>query len=263
MNRLLLPLALFLCFRSMAQYKTEHLFYYDVSGRQVKPKEATLMRQLVQLNDTLWETNLYPTNKPRTISFQCSTDDGRLLNGRYITYDAVGHADTIGYYSAGKRVGIWLINTDLQHGGMMIAKQFYSNGELLWQKDTVRLNQERDSLRGRSPAEEIRTKVEIESTFPGGAAAWLRYMNKNLRYPDEAVEKKLMGITVVGFVVDTTGDVEPTSLWLDRSVAYSIDKESLRCISQSGQWTPAIQDGKAVRSYKKQPIIYKLQVFGR
>ena len=46
------------------------------------------------------------------------------------------------------------------------------------------------------------TKVEIESEFPGGAAAWLRYLNKNLRYPDDAVNNEIQGTVVVQFIVD-------------------------------------------------------------
>ncbi len=37
------------------------------------------------------------------------------------------------------------------------------------------------------------TKVEIESSFPGGPQAWLRYLNKNLRFPDEAVNNEISG----------------------------------------------------------------------
>src|ERR1700683_5335637 len=40
------------------------------------------------------------------------------------------------------------------------------------------------------------TKVEIESDFPGGAAAWLRYLNKNLRYPDDAGNNEIQGTLV-------------------------------------------------------------------
>ena len=51
------------------------------------------------------------------------------------------------------------------------------------------------------------TKVEIESEFPGGAAAWLRYLNKNLRYPDDAVNNEIQGTVVVQFIVDKEGNV--------------------------------------------------------
>src|SRR5882757_9454065 len=46
------------------------------------------------------------------------------------------------------------------------------------------------------------TKVEIESEYPGGAAAWLRYLNKNFRYPDDAVNNEVQGTVIVQFIVD-------------------------------------------------------------
>src|ERR1700712_2307920 len=58
------------------------------------------------------------------------------------------------------------------------------------------------------------TKVEIESTYPGGMAAWQRYLQKNLRYPDEAVNNEIQGAVVVKFIVDKEGgvsDVEAVS----------------------------------------------------
>jgi len=51
------------------------------------------------------------------------------------------------------------------------------------------------------------TKVEIESEYPGGAAAWQRYLSKNLHYPDEAVSNEIQGDIVVQFIVDKEGNV--------------------------------------------------------
>ncbi|HMH34780.1 MAG TPA: M56/M15 family metallopeptidase, partial [Puia sp.] len=68
------------------------------------------------------------------------------------------------------------------------------------------------STKGASPAEaafhdsipakttsrqEIFKKVEIESDFPGGPRAWAQYLNKNLHYPDEAVNHEIQGNVVV------------------------------------------------------------------
>ena len=41
------------------------------------------------------------------------------------------------------------------------------------------------------------TKVEIESEFPGGTSAWMRYLNKSLRYPQEAIDNEVQGNVIV------------------------------------------------------------------
>jgi len=263
MKRLLLPLTFLLSYYCRAHYASEKMTYLDENGKSCNEKKAILQKQVIRINDTLWEINLYNKDRPRTASMQSNSADGRVLNGRYITYDVNGYVDTMGTCAGGKRSGVWIISRPGYRHSIMVAAQFYADGELVWQKDTAQINHERDSLLAlpdSNPGKEdqIFVKVEIESEFPGGAAGWLKYLNHNLRYPDEAVNKRLMGQTVVGFIVDKAGDVDPTSIWLDQSVAYYIDKESLLVIYKSGKWTPAIQNGKPVKSYKKQPVIYKM-----
>ena len=102
------------------------------------------------------------------------------------------------------------------------------------------------------------TKVEIESEFPGGAAAWLRYMNKNLRYPDDAVNNEIQGTVVVQFIVDKEGNVSDVQA-ISGPENGGLRDEAVRVIKKSGKWTPAVQNGRQVKSYKKQPIVFKLE----
>ena len=102
------------------------------------------------------------------------------------------------------------------------------------------------------------TKVEIESAFPGGDAAWLRFLNAHLRYPDEAVNKRIQGTVVVQFVVDKQGNVSDVQA-ISGPLIGGLREEAVLVIKNSGKWTPAIQGGRQVKSYKKQPIVFKLE----
>ncbi|MDP4148072.1 MAG: TonB family protein [Bacteroidota bacterium] len=102
------------------------------------------------------------------------------------------------------------------------------------------------------------TKVEIESEYPGGSAAWLRYLNKNFRYPDEAVNNDIQGTVVVQFIVDKEGNVSDVQA-ISGPTDGGLRDEAIRVIKKSGKWTPAIQNGRQVKSYKKQPIVFKLE----
>jgi protein TonB len=102
------------------------------------------------------------------------------------------------------------------------------------------------------------TKVEIESEFPGGAAAWLRYLNKNLRYPDDAVNNEIQGTVIVQFIVDKEGNVSDVTP-ISGPDNGGLREEAVRVIKKSGKWTPAVQNGRQVKSYKKQPIVFKLE----
>jgi protein TonB len=98
--------------------------------------------------------------------------------------------------------------------------------------------------------------VQIESQYPGGVDAWRYFLQKNLQFPSSASENGIEGTVIVQFIVDRTGavsDVEAVS------GPNELREEAVRVIKKSGKWTPAIQNGRQVKSYKKQPITFKLQ----
>lgn len=100
------------------------------------------------------------------------------------------------------------------------------------------------------------TKVEIESEYPGGTSAWARYLNKTLQYPQDAIDNEVQGQVVVQFIVDKEGNVSDVQAV---SGPDELKKEAERVIKKSGKWTPAEQNGRKVKSYKKQPITFRLE----
>ena len=98
-------------------------------------------------------------------------------------------------------------------------------------------------------------KVEIESEYPGGITAWQRFLNRNLHYPQDAVDNEIQGTVVVQFIVDKEGNVSDVEAV---SGPAELKAEAVRVIKKSGKWTPAIQNGRKVKSYKKQPIGFRI-----
>jgi protein TonB len=109
----------------------------------------------------------------------------------------------------------------------------------------------------KDPEPEIWTKVEIESTYPGGGPAWLRFLNKNLHYPDDAQNNEIQGVVIVQFIVDDKGNVSDVQA-VSGPDKGGLREEAVRAIRKSGLWTPAIQNGRQVKSYKRQPITFKM-----
>jgi protein TonB len=101
------------------------------------------------------------------------------------------------------------------------------------------------------------TKVEIESDYPGGPAAWARYLGKNMRYPDDAVNNEIQGTVVVQFIVDKEGNISDAEA-ISGPTEGGLREEAIRVIKKSGKWTPAVQNGRQVKSYKKQPVVFRL-----
>lgn len=98
-------------------------------------------------------------------------------------------------------------------------------------------------------------KVEIESEYPGGLSAWKRFLEKTLRYPQDAIDNDVEGTVVVQFVVDKDGVVSEVEAI---SGPEELRPEAVRVIKKSGKWNPAIQAGRQVKSYKKQPVVFVL-----
>ncbi|OQP51098.1 energy transducer TonB [Niastella yeongjuensis] len=103
------------------------------------------------------------------------------------------------------------------------------------------------------------TKVEMESEYPGGMSAWARYLNRNLRFSQEALDNGVQGTVIVQFIVDKDGNVSDVEAV---SGPPEHRAEAVRVIKKSGKWTPAIQNGRQVKSYKKQPIVFRLETEG-
>jgi protein TonB len=101
-------------------------------------------------------------------------------------------------------------------------------------------------------------KVEIESEYPGGVPAWQRYLNKNFRYPESALNNEIQGTVMVRFIVDKDGKVSEVEA-ISGPAEGGLREEAVRVIRQSGNWTPAIQNGRKVKSYKQQPVIFRMQ----
>lgn len=105
--------------------------------------------------------------------------------------------------------------------------------------------------------EKIFTSVEVESQYPGGQSAWMEYLMKNFRYPDYAARHEIQGTVISQFIVDNKGNI--SNIKILQSPDTTLSNETLRIIQNSGKWTPAVQNGKKVKSYKTQPVVFKLE----
>ena len=105
----------------------------------------------------------------------------------------------------------------------------------------------------------IFTKVEVDAAYPGGEGAWRRYLSNNLEssVPGDNGAPAGTYTVIVRFVVAKDGSV--SDVVAETSHGYGMEQESVRAIKKSGRWTPAIQNGRNVTAYKRQPITWLVQ----
>jgi len=99
--------------------------------------------------------------------------------------------------------------------------------------------------------------VEIDASYPGGLPAWARFLHKNLNYPQDAMDEGIQGSVTVQFIVDKEGNVSDVQV-VSGPKEGGLAEEAIRVIKKSGKWVPAIQNGRNVKSYKRQPVIFQL-----
>ena len=102
-------------------------------------------------------------------------------------------------------------------------------------------------------------KVEVEASFPGGDGAWRKFLERNLRgdVASEAGAPAGTYTVVVQFVVDKEGNVSDVKALT--SHGYGMEDEAVRVIKKGPQWKPAIQNGRNVKAYRRQPITFQIE----
>ncbi len=97
--------------------------------------------------------------------------------------------------------------------------------------------------------------VEKEAEYPGGNEAWTKYVQKNISNKAPEADAPVGKYTaIIRFIVDKTGmvsDVQP-----ETKFGYGMEEEVERVVKNSGKWTPAMQNGKPLNAYRRQPITF-------
>ena len=97
---------------------------------------------------------------------------------------------------------------------------------------------------------------EPDPEFPGGMEALYKFIQDSLRYPKEALEKKIEGKVYVSFVVEKDGTI--TNPKILRDIGGGCGKEAVRMVMTMPKWLPGKQGGVPVRIVYNLPIRFVL-----
>ena len=99
--------------------------------------------------------------------------------------------------------------------------------------------------------------VEQMPEYPGGMAAALEYIQKNMRYPETAKKNGTQGRVTVQFIIDKGGNV--TDPKVIRAVDKDLDAEAIRLVGTMPKWKPGMQKGQAVAVKYTLPVMFRLE----
>lgn len=164
------------------------------------------------------------------------------LNGSFAHYHSNGNVKIKGSYFRNELMDSLY---SYYESGKYRRKDFYINGELVTgncytesQKDTIHF------------------AYEVEASFNGGTVSIQRWIQDNLVYPEEAIERNEQGRVFVSFIIEKDGSI--STIQIERGVSKSIDQEVNRLISSMPTWNPGEFDGYKTRTKVRLPLNFAL-----
>ena len=103
------------------------------------------------------------------------------------------------------------------------------------------------------------TQVEVNPQFTGGKEAWLKFLQANIKanIPVDNGAKAGKYTVVLKFIVNTDGTL--SNVTCENDPGFGTCAEAIRFIKTTPKWQPAVQNGKKVNAYLKQPITFVVE----
>ena len=101
------------------------------------------------------------------------------------------------------------------------------------------------------------SEVNPKPQFRGGDAAYKRFLAQNVKYPAEAMKKRIQGSVRIGFTVNPDGSI--VNAKVERKVNPLLDNEALRVVKAMPKWTPGKLNGEPVPVKMYVPVNFRLK----
>jgi TonB family protein len=116
-----------------------------------------------------------------------------------------------------------------------------------------------ESLNSSESSAEVFSVVEQMPEFPGGAMEMMNYIQRNIQYPQTAMEAGLSGKCFLKFIVATDGSIRDIQILKGVPGCKECDTEAKRVVSSMPKWKPGKQNGRPVNVFFNLPINFQLR----
>ena len=124
-------------------------------------------------------------------------------------------------------------------------------------EEEIKVEEVKEQVIQQEAPKEIFTVVEEQPGYPGGDEARIKFLQENIKYPEEAKELGVQGKVFVTFVVEVDGSI--TDVKVLRGIGAGCDEEAIRVVKSMPKWVPGKQRGVPVRVQFNLPIKFTLQ----
>lgn len=227
----------------LAQNRTETK-YFDYSLKECDSAMAktTYVYQYDDLSSLRGKKFKYDSLKNLVYIMQYSNLKDEIKDGLSLTFFASGSIKTSQHYLDGELDGE--------------LKSYYENGQLK-RKEKFRKGK---SLTGQcftsTGQDTTFYAYEVMPAFPGGTEGMMKFLAKNIAYPQNARDEGISGRVVVQFDIDADG--LPKNTRILESVNPLLDAEAVRLVNIMPRWYPARVDGELVKVSFTLPVRFGL-----
>ena len=283
---------LFFSFCNAQSYK--YIYNFDDLLNPTTPDKATIIARGSVDSETFKIDYFSANNNIPYISAHYADSSLKQLQGEFTAYHPNGKIQKQGNYIQDQKQGFWQTCDTL---GLKRTGSFYKDDKLLIEekfnyfrdetlcfyslKDfvtdtlkTITYNENGQVIRevffkgdkGESKQYEgfktitslLTTRDLTEAFFPGGVDGWINYLMNNLNAAipiDKGAPRGLYQV-MVQFLVSPEGKI--SNVIAETQLGYGMEKEVIRIIKSCPDWMPAVQYGRRVTAYRRQPVTFSV-----
>ena len=103
-------------------------------------------------------------------------------------------------------------------------------------------------------ADSVYINPEVRTQFAGGDKAYMAYLSKSIRYPQQALQRHVSGRVYVNFILSAQGRVQDAHVI--SGPGNGLNDEALRLVWLMPTWEPGRVNGQPVRVACTVPISF-------
>jgi TonB family protein len=209
-----------------------------------------------------------------TESYYVLAEDGTVKHGQY-RKTVSGRQMVDGYYKMNKKDSVWKC---FGRTGKLLSEKTYVQGErtgtwrffndggkLEWQYDFDNKTESGENskpityLFQNDKGEWVNEKADVEPKWLVSSAEWQSFLNRTLRYPQDAIDTEAQGTPMIEITFDENGNA--INYAVSKSVHRALDQEAIRVYKIfQPEMVPAVKNGKKVKIKVELPIVFRLEV---
>lgn len=279
-------------FRSFSQ--TDKFLYYFDKNLNTTTKAKSVFTGIGSTDSGLVKLNCFINRSGELMLSAYFTDSTLTINhGLFQSYYRNGYKESEGNYAYNIKVGNWkkwdslgyIIDSSIFENGLKILSDtftYHENGLLETDKMEDKKNDKFRNVKydengkvlqeatfiGQSGVlkyktddgfkiDSVFTREEIETSFPGGAAAWNRFMKQAMeRNLDKITDAHNSGTCRIKFSIDKDGSICDVEAVTMKGTVFA--KLMVEEVKKSPKWIPAKQYGRNVKAFREQPVSFTM-----